>query len=129
MAMAVSASTSETARVAAGAGRTYAVRGEFVVESSLADAPLAARIPDLAGTRSVIVPERRRCEIVLDDDAVVTDLIPVVDALDGDGWEVVVLLPSARMGDAHTGLRGTTCMLQSWWWHGDCILFGATEIP
>jgi hypothetical protein len=127
--MAVTASTSEVTRVAAAAGRSYAVRGEFVVESMLADAPLAATYPDVPGSRSVVVPERRRCEIVLDDEAVVTDLIQVADALDADGWEVVVLLPSSRLGEAHAGLRGTPCTLQSWWWHGDRICFGGSEIP
>ena len=129
MAMAVTASTSEAARVAAAAGRSYAIRGEFVVESALADAPLAAVLPDLAGSRSVVVPERRRCEIVLDDGAAATDLIAVADALAADGWEVVVLLPAARLGEAHTGLRGTPCTLQPWWWHANRICFGGIEIP
>ena len=83
----------------------------------------------LATTAPDGTPDASYAPCVLDDEAVVTDLIQVADALDADGWEVVVLLPSSRLGEAHAGLRGTPCTLQSWWWHGDRICFGGSEIP
>ena len=46
------------------------------------------------------------------------------------GWEVTVLVPAARMGAAHWGLRGVAASLQAWWaGPSESIQFGAPQVP
>ena len=45
------------------------------------------------------------------------------------GWDVVVLVPSAEVGEAHRLLRGAPCGLQTWWFEDDAVQFGARRTP
>ncbi|MFZ0492286.1 MAG: hypothetical protein WAM81_03690 [Acidimicrobiia bacterium] len=54
---------------------------------------------------------------------------PVFRRLAADGWQVHVLVPLERMGEAHRGLRGVAVRLQGWWLDDGSVHFGRPEIP
>jgi hypothetical protein len=83
---------------------------------------------DVASIRSVVAVEDRMVELVVDDGPFEA-LAPAVWALAARRWEVVVLTPSARNGEAHRALRGTPCRIQPWWLDGSDVRFGSFETP
>jgi len=54
---------------------------------------------------------------------------PVFRRLAADGWQIHVLVPLERMGEAHRGLRGVDVRLQGWWLDDGSVHFGQPEIP
>lgn len=79
--------------------------------------------------RSVVAPDLGVVECVVDDDEAVADIGPAVSRLAAAGWAVTVLVPSARLGEAHRDLRGRPAMLQGWWIEDGSPHFGGHEIP
>ncbi|MCJ7782049.1 MAG: hypothetical protein MUQ27_14620, partial [Acidimicrobiia bacterium] len=69
----------------------------------------------------------RTVEIVLDAEVEAAAVAPSAWALAAKGFQPIVLVALARIGEAHEGLRGTPCRLQSGWSRGDDIVFGAFE--
>ena len=83
----------------------------------------AARLAVVAATDS------RVAEIVIDETVVCGQLVQSVWSLAEQGWTTTVVVPAARMGEAHYALRGLPCRLQAWWEDGSTVCFGAHEIP
>lgn len=112
--------------VAVASASSYVRRGHTVVETSLAAAVGVDGLPGAA----ILVPDAGIAECVLEDRVDPALLAPGVESLAADGWEVTVLVPAARMGAAHWGLRGTRSSLQAWWpGPSDSIQFGAPQVP
>lgn len=113
--------------VVAAVADVYAARTDLVVTGNLAtvaDLPAdhtCASVPSVAGD-SVL-------ELVLDGAMAVSELSPTVRRLVGEGWDVVVLVPSADIGQAHRSLRGSGSVIQQWWMETDEVAFGPVEIP
>lgn len=105
--------------------RSYARLGCTVVETPLTD---LSEVPGVPGT-VVVAADLGVVECVLapDDDPI--DLAPGLERLAAVGWEVTLLAPTARMGEAHRALRGRPASLQAWWYDGDHLCFGAPEVP
>ena len=53
---------------------------------------------------------------------------PVAACVTVEGWDVVVLVPARRMGEAHRALRGFPLQIQPWWDDGEGICFGGLEV-
>jgi hypothetical protein len=105
--------------------RSYARLGCTVVETPLADLCEVSGIPGTVVVAADLgVAE---CVLTLDDDPV--DLASGLERLAAVGWEVTLLAPAARMGEAHQALRGRPLFLQAWWYDGDHLCFGASEVP
>jgi hypothetical protein len=78
---------------------------------------------------AVVITEDRRIEVVLgggDDPGPPTEDI---ETLAREGWQVVLVLPTAALGPAHRAFRGLPLLLQGWWRVGDDIHFGHHETP
>lgn len=54
---------------------------------------------------------------------------PIFRRLAVDGWQVHVLVPLERLGEAHRCLRGVDVMLQGWWTDDGGVHFGRPETP
>lgn len=107
----------------------YKARRERVQTMRVSDLVAGAVSSDLSGVTAVVAAELRAAEIVADADLDLERLAAATWALAGRGWEVVVLVPCSRVGDAHNSLRAAPCVLQPWWTDGDGIWFGAFETP
>jgi hypothetical protein len=119
-------SVTATHPVAAASASSYARRGYAVVSTSL---EAAAGIDGLPGA-ALLVADAGIAECVLDDRVDPAEMVPGIEALAAEGWEVTVLVPSARMGAAHWGLRGSSSVLQAWWpGPAESIQFGAPQVP
>ncbi len=118
----------ETDLVADAAARIDAARGNQVLEIPLLEMVHVALAADVATVRSVVAVEERTVELVVDDRPFEA-LGPAVWALSARGWNVAVRVPCGRAGEAHRALRGTPCLLQSWWRQDERVCFGAFEIP
>lgn len=105
---------------------------EAVARASLAahrSHRLAAHI-DIEGlVPTVVCTETRSVEMALGDETDVQALSDNVAALVGEGWELTILVPSRRLGIAHSLLRGSPVLLQPWWTEGGLVHFGRPEIP
>lgn len=127
--MAAQQTVTEVEQVSAAAARSFATRGQLVVEMPF-DRFLEARgNPGLLGVHAVVVSELRRLELVIHEEAEPARLAASVRGLADSGWDVCVLVPGAMMGDAHSGLRGAPCTLQQWWFEDDVVCFGRVELP
>ena len=112
--------------VASASASSYARRGYTVVQTSLA---AAVGIDGLPGA-ALLVADAGVAECVLEDRVDPAALAPGVAALAAEGWEVTVLVPAARMGAAHWGLRGAPVALQAWWpGPSESVQFGAPQVP
>jgi hypothetical protein len=112
--------------VASASASSYARRGYTVVETSLS---AAAGLDGLPGA-AILVADAAVAECVLEERVDPELLIPGIEVLAAEGWEVTVLVPAARMGAAHWGLRGCSAVLQAWWpGPSDSIQFGAPQVP
>lgn len=125
MALAAPAITRVTP-VASASAASYTRRGYTVVETSLSAVVGVDGLPD----PTLLVADMGVAECVLEDRVDPARMIPAIEALASEGWEVTILVPAARMGAAHWGLRGTPAMLQAWWpGPADSIQFGAPQVP
>lgn len=86
-----------------------------------------AETPGVAGL-AVLVPQQGLAEFFPADDQPLSTLGPIAATAAATGWDVAVLVPSERMGDAHRELRGFPLVLQAWWDEGDRICFGGPEV-
>jgi len=112
--------------IASASVSSYTRRGYTVVATSLA---AAAGIDGIPGP-ALLVADAGIAECVLEDRTDPARLVPGIEALAAEGWEVTVLVPAARMGAAHWGLRGSSANLQAWWsGPADSIQFGAPQVP
>jgi len=112
-------------RVTAATLGVYARRRDLATEVPLAE--LLSVPSDLGALRAVVGAADRTVEIVLDAEVEAAAVAPSAWALAAKGFQPIVLVALARIGEAHEGLRGTPCRLQSWWSSGDDIVFGAFE--
>ena len=85
-------------------------------------------IEELDGV-AVLAPNRGLVEFFPGDRQPLSTLGPIATSAAASGWQVAVLVPAERMGDAHSSLRGFPLRLQSWWADGDRICFGGPEVP
>lgn len=112
--------------ILAAAAQSYTRRGCTVVETSLA---AAAGIDGIPGP-ALLAADLGIAECPLADDVDPGALAPGIDRLAATGWEVTVLVPTRRMGEAHRALRGRQARLQPWWRDEDAAMcFGTPEVP
>ena len=119
-------SITATDPVAVASASSYSRRGYTVVSTSL---EAAAGIDGLPGP-ALLVADAGIAECVLEDRVDPAAMVPGIEALASEGWEVTVLVPAARMGAAHWGLRGSSTVLQAWWpGPSESIQVGAPQVP
>lgn len=99
-------------------------------EASVIETPLAgfAGVDGVDGV-AVVAPEQGLVEWFPHDGQPFDDLVSLSRSVAGTGWRVGVIVPSARMGEAHRALRGAPVVLQPWWADGEAIRFGGPEVP
>lgn len=129
MALLIDTTVDVTAAVTDSVTAAYATRRERVQTMALGDLVAGAVAADLSTVTAVVAADLRVVEIVAEDGFDLERLAAAAWALSGRGWEVTVLVPCDRIGDAHASLRTTPCRLQPWWLDGDGIWFGAFETP
>ena len=129
MAMAVQASLIGTERVVDRSLAIYRAHLDRAIEVPLGDMVDREISVDAARLSVVAATDSRVAEIVIDESVVCGQLIQSVWSLAEQGWTTTVVVPAARMGEAHYGLRGLPCRLQAWWEDGSTIFFGAYEKP
>ena len=117
------ATTHHTA--AAAAALLHLHRESTVVETPIA---LFAEAPEIAGV-AVVAPQQGVTEWYPAELQELTPLGPLAAAAAGRGWRVMVVVPTARMGEAHRALRGVPVMLQPWWADQERVRFGGPEVP
>ena len=113
------------ADVAGAVARSYIRLGTTVVETALAE---ISEIADVPGT-AVVAADCGIVECLLEDGVNPALMAPGIERLAATGWEVTLVAPAARMGEAHQGLRGRPTRLQAWWRDGDRLCFGVPEVP
>ena len=129
MAMAVQASLIGTERVVDRALAIYRAHLDRAVEVPLGDMVDREIGVDAARLFVVAATDNRVAEIMIDETVVCGQLIQSVWSLAEQGWTTTVVIPAARMGEAHHALRGLPCRLQAWWEDGSTIFFGGYERP
>ena len=99
-------------------------------EGEVVETPLAsfAGSPGLEGI-AVLAANQGLVEYFPASDQALPPIREAAAAASAAGWRVAVLVPSDRMGDAHSALRGCSLHLQAWWTDGDRICFGGPEVP
>jgi len=99
-------------------------------EGSVVETPLAGftGVEALDGV-VVVAPERGIVEWFPSDRQPLAPLAPVVRQSVGPEWQVAVIIPASRMGEAHRALRGSPVTLQPWWSDDDGVRFGGPEVP
>ena len=128
MATAMRTAATPVDRVCAAAAAAFWGAGERAIDVPLLEMAQGARPEGLEGVRCIVASDVRVVEIAVDERAVEAVATAVWD-LGGAGWDVVVLIPAARCGEAHATLRGAPCTLQPWWTADDAIAFGKPETP
>jgi hypothetical protein len=114
-------------RIAEAVGGIYVGRDCSVRVVGLSDLVFGLGVP--AGTLCLAADELQTVDVVLSLGADPASLQGPIAMLAEEDWVVTVLVPSERLGEAHAGLRGTECMLQSWWIEDDDVQFGGFESP
>jgi hypothetical protein len=66
---------------------------------------------------------------MVDETVMCEQLTTALWSLNDQGWRATVVVPTARLGEAHTALRGVPGRLQGWWEDSTGICFGVPEIP
>jgi hypothetical protein len=84
---------------------------------------------DVARLSVIAAGEIRVAEIMIDETVLCSELSGAVWSLADQGWRTTVVVPAARLGEAHTALRGVPCRLQGWWEDSTGICFGSHETP
>lgn len=98
-------------------------------EGSVIETPLAAFTGEagLDGV-AVIAPERGLVEW-FPSNAQKLAALAAPSRVGSCDWAVTVVVPAARMGEAHRELRGAPLTLQPWWPDGESVRFGGPEVP
>ena len=99
-------------------------------EGSVIETPLAGftGVPGVSGV-AVMAPEQGVVEWFPHPDQDLRRLAALAAETARTGWRIAVLVPSARMGEAHGALRGAPVTLQPWWVDGERVRFGGPEVP
>ena len=99
-------------------------------EGSVIETPLAGFTgnPDLDGV-AVVASERGIVEWFPSDRQRLEPLAAMSRASAGPEWQVSVIVPTSRMGEAHRALRGSPVTLQPWWSDDEGVRFGGAEVP
>jgi hypothetical protein len=99
-------------------------------EGSVVETPLAGftGVPALDGI-AVVAPERGIVEFFPADAQPLAPLGEASRRSAGPEWQVAVIVPAARMGEAHRALRGFPVTLQPWWPDAGDDRFGGPEVP
>ena len=115
---------SATSRVALASAWSHQRLAHLVIETSL-----AALIdePAVESVAAIVVVELDTVEIVVDATVEWTLLEKATRRLAADFSKIVVLAPSAAMGDAHRQLRAAPAVLQQWWFEDAAVRFGCEE--
>jgi hypothetical protein len=129
MAMAVQVSLIGTDRVVDRALAIYRAHLERAIEVPLGDMVDCEVSVDVARLSVVAAGEVRAAEIMVDETVLCAELTAAVWSLADQSWRATVVVPVARLGEAHTALRGVPCKLQGWWEDGGAIGFGSHETP
>jgi hypothetical protein len=129
MAMAVQVSLIGTERVVDRTLAIYRAHLERAIEVPLGDM-VDRQVPvDVARLSVVAAGEIRVAEIMVDETVMCAQLTGALWSLNDQGWRATVVVPTARLGEAHTALRGVPCRLHGWWEDTAAICFGSPEIP
>ena len=86
-------------------------------------------VDEATGEESSVIISDEYIDWVLTDQGDPGAHRPVFRRLVADGWQIHVLVPLERMGEAHRGLRGVDVRLQGWWLDDGSVHFGQPEIP
>jgi hypothetical protein len=99
-------------------------------EGSVIETPLAGFTgnADLDGV-AVVAPERGIVEWFPSDLQRLEPLAAVSRTSTGPEWQLSVIVPASRMGEAHRALRGSPVTLQPWWVDQEGVRFGGPEVP
>lgn len=127
MAVAVQEPTTNVDYVAEAVLDRYRAHVDEATEMSLAefiDSPIS-----VGAIRAVVAQDAHTVEVVLDGDSATTTLAEVAWTVERRGWHLNVLVNLARLGEAHTALRGTPCTLQGWWFEDEMVRFASHEMP
>lgn len=127
MAVAVQESVTNVDMVTEAVLDVYRSRIEDATEMALAELVDAPKV--VGSTRAIVASSERLIEIVVDDESDPGDLMEVVWAMAERSWRVNVLVQLAKLGGAHTELRGTPATLQGWWLDDDAVRFTSFERP
>lgn len=103
--------------------RAYVAVGGTAIETGLED---AAGV-DAPG-RAVVAADLGVVECVIGDDDPIASVGPAISRMAASGWAVTVLVPTARLGEAHRDLRGRPGVVQGFWREDDGIQFGRHEV-
>jgi hypothetical protein len=129
MAMAVQVSLIGTERVVDRALAIYRAHLERAQQVSLGEMVDREVTVDAARLAVVAAGDSRVAEIMVDETVLCQQLTQAIWSLSDQGWQTVVVVPAARMGEAHFALRGVPCRLQAWWEDDATVRFGAHEVP
>ena len=129
MAMAVQVSLIGTERVVDRTLAIYRSHLDRAVEVSLGDMVDRPVSGDVAGLSVVAAGDLRIAEIMVDETVVCAELTGAIWSLHDQGWKTVIVVPTSRLGEAHSALRGVPCLLQGWWEDSTSIRFGSHETP
>jgi hypothetical protein len=115
---------SATSRVALASAWSHQRKANLVVETFL-----GALVDDTAidAIETVIVVELDVVELVVDEAPDWESLNKAIRLIASDFSKIVVLAPSAAMGDAHRYLRSAPAVLQQWWLESAAVRFGREE--
>jgi hypothetical protein len=127
--MAVQASLIGTERVVDRSLAIYRAHLDRAIEVPLGDMVDRAIGIDAARLSVVAATDSRIAEIMIDETVVCGQIVQSVWSLAEQAWNVTVVVPAARMGEAHFALRGVPCRLQAWWEDGSTVCFGGYERP
>ena len=129
MAMAVQVSLIGTDRVVDRALAIYRAHLDRAIEVPLGDMVDREISMDVARLSVVAAGDSRVAEIMVDETVICAQVTPAIWSLVDQGWQATIVVPAARMGEAHASLRGVPCRLQSWWEDSSGIAFGPFERP
>lgn len=118
----------EVARVCAEKYSAFAAKSELRPIGSGSNGQASEDAPHLGW--QVLLEDHRRMDWVLRDGSDMNAHRDLLSVAQGTGWQIFVLVPSHRLGDAHRHLRGLAVRLQGWSIseEGDCA-FSAAEVP
>jgi len=129
MAMAVQVSLVGTDRVVDRALAIYRAHRERAIEVPLGTMVDREVSVDVARLSVVAAGDIRVAEVMVDETVLCSELPAALWSLADQGWRTTVVVPTARLGEAHTALRGVPCRLQGWWEDSTQIRFGSHEAP
>ncbi|HSM01372.1 MAG TPA: hypothetical protein VK960_02875 [Acidimicrobiia bacterium] len=111
------------------AAATTAASIHLHYEGSVIETPLSSFLGEQAlDGVAVVAPERGLVEWFPSDAQGLAALVAPSRTSAAD-WDVSVIVPAHRMGEAHRALRGTPITLQPWWIDGESVRFGGPEVP